>query len=376
VLYDVQSRLQSELRRPERVMAHLEAPASAQSHSRLPQINVPDFSGRREDWESFRDLFNALIHQSSHLSNVERLYYLKTLVRGDARSALDSLQLTDRLVARLRAPTEDDRTAVAAVGGGIASRSRRTVRLRLHLPDHPSPVELKALCLKRLGITTPCHRVAPHESSMWSQLKLADPRFGQPGPVELLLGAGVTQRLMMTGLQRRGSLVAQNTVVGWTIWGRSCGLGDQRPNQCFATTADGSEPPWHRQLLAVLQQFWQVEDLPLIHRSSPADERCEQLFMEHHRDHSGRYVVRLPLKPDAGRLLGSSESSACASLAHLHRRMARDDTFAAAYRDFMQAYIDSGHMIKLSHEEMKLKDRPVHYIPTTGSGSMVTTGPA
>ncbi|CAB0044045.1 unnamed protein product [Trichogramma brassicae] len=94
VLYDVQSRLQPEPRRPERVMAHLEAPASAQSHSRLPQINVPDFSGRCEDWESFRDLFNALIHQSSHLSNVERLYYLKTLVRGDARSALDSMQLT------------------------------------------------------------------------------------------------------------------------------------------------------------------------------------------------------------------------------------------------------------------------------------------
>ncbi|CAB0038564.1 unnamed protein product [Trichogramma brassicae] len=94
VLYDVQSRLQPEPRRPDCVMVHLEAPASAQSHSRLPQINVPDFSGRREDWESFRDLFNALIHQSSHLSNVERLYYLKTLVRGDARSALDSLQLT------------------------------------------------------------------------------------------------------------------------------------------------------------------------------------------------------------------------------------------------------------------------------------------
>ncbi|CAB0038563.1 unnamed protein product [Trichogramma brassicae] len=88
--------------------------------------------------------------------------------------------------------------------------------------------------------------------------------------------------------------------------------------------------------------------------------------MDHHRDHSVRYVVRLPLKPDAGRLLGSSESSACASLAHRHRRMARDDTFAAAYREFMQAYIDSGHMIKLSHEEMKLKDSPVHYIPHHG----------
>ncbi|CAB0033667.1 unnamed protein product [Trichogramma brassicae] len=88
--------------------------------------------------------------------------------------------------------------------------------------------------------------------------------------------------------------------------------------------------------------------------------------MEHHRDHSGRYVVRLPLKPDAGRLLSSSESSACASLAHLHRRMARDAIFAAAYRGFMQAYIDSGHMIRLSYEERTLRDRPVHYIPHHG----------
>ncbi|CAB0033666.1 unnamed protein product [Trichogramma brassicae] len=102
---------------------------------------------------------------------------------------------------------------------------------------------MNGLCLKRLGITMPCHRVAPHESSMWSQLKLADPRFSQPGPVDLLLGAGVTQRLMMTGLQRRGGLVAQNTVVGWTIYGRNYRLGDQRPNQCLAMTADGSEPP-------------------------------------------------------------------------------------------------------------------------------------
>ncbi|KAL7298943.1 hypothetical protein TKK_0008044 [Trichogramma kaykai] len=270
--------------------------------------------------------------------------------------------ISDRIVARLQAPTEDNRTAVAAVGGGIASRSRYTARLHLHLPGHSSPIEIRALCLKRLEITMPYHRVAPHESSMWSQLNLADPRFGHPGPVDLLLGAGVTQHLMMTGLQRRDGLIAQNTVAGWTIWGRSCGPGDQRPHQCLAMTANISEPPWHRQLLAVLQQFWQVEDLPLVHRPSPADERCEQLFMEHHRDRSGQYVVRLPLKPDAGRLLGSSESSACASLAHLHRRMARDATFAAAYREFMQAYIDSGHMVRLSHED-EGSSSPLHPPP-------------
>ncbi|KAL7290479.1 hypothetical protein TKK_0016166 [Trichogramma kaykai] len=275
--------------------------------------------------------------------------------------------ISDRIVARLKAPTEDDRTTVATVGGSITSRSRRTAPLHLHLPGHSSPIEIRALCLKHLGITTPCHRVAPHESSMWSQLKLADPRLSHPGPVDLLLEAGVAQRLMMTGLQRHSGLITQYTVAGWTIWGRSCGPGDQRPHQCLAMTVDGSEPPWHRQLLTVLQQFWQVEDLSLVHRPSPADKRCEQLFMEHHhRDRPGRYVVRLPFKPDAGRLLGSGESSGCASLAHLHRRMAQDATFTAAYREFMQAYINLGHMVRLSHEERTLRNRPALYIPHHG----------
>ena len=65
------------------------------SHSRLPRINVPEFSGRRDEWESFRDLFKALIHNDAGLSNVEKLYYLKTLIKGEAQQALDALQLTD-----------------------------------------------------------------------------------------------------------------------------------------------------------------------------------------------------------------------------------------------------------------------------------------
>uniref|UniRef100_A0ABD2X6F0 Uncharacterized protein n=1 Tax=Trichogramma kaykai TaxID=54128 RepID=A0ABD2X6F0_9HYME len=76
------------------------------------------------------------------------------------------------------------------------------------------------------------------------------------------------------------------------------------------------------------------------------------MFIEHNRDATGRYVVHLPLKSDANILLGSSKSSASASMAHIHRRMAMDAGFTAAYREFMQVYIDSGHMTKLSDEEI------------------------
>ena len=60
----------------------------------LPRIVIPSCSGQREDRDSFRDLFKSLIHEDSNFSNVGKLYYLKTHVQGDARFAIDDLQVT------------------------------------------------------------------------------------------------------------------------------------------------------------------------------------------------------------------------------------------------------------------------------------------
>ncbi|OXU31042.1 hypothetical protein TSAR_004743 [Trichomalopsis sarcophagae] len=47
------------------------------------------------EWESFRDLFRALIYDDPRLSDVARFYYLKTHVQGEAKAALDTLKLTN-----------------------------------------------------------------------------------------------------------------------------------------------------------------------------------------------------------------------------------------------------------------------------------------
>lgn len=62
--------------------------------TRLPRVKVPSFSGRREDWESFRDLFRSIIHDDVSLSAVGKMYHLKTLVEGEAKLALEKLQIT------------------------------------------------------------------------------------------------------------------------------------------------------------------------------------------------------------------------------------------------------------------------------------------
>lgn len=41
--------------------------------TRVKGIEVPVFSGERKSWESFRDLFQALVHNDQTLSEVDQL---------------------------------------------------------------------------------------------------------------------------------------------------------------------------------------------------------------------------------------------------------------------------------------------------------------
>lgn len=55
---------------------------------RLPRLNLPTFSGDLLQWESFRDLFRSLVHESTRLSKVRKFTYLKSSLTGDAAKML------------------------------------------------------------------------------------------------------------------------------------------------------------------------------------------------------------------------------------------------------------------------------------------------
>lgn len=61
----------------------------------LPKIQLPTFSGQYEDWMSFHDLFNTLVHTNKSLSDVQKLHYLKTSITGEAASILKQVQVTE-----------------------------------------------------------------------------------------------------------------------------------------------------------------------------------------------------------------------------------------------------------------------------------------
>ncbi|XP_071652908.1 uncharacterized protein [Temnothorax longispinosus] len=68
---------------------------SIRSSSHLPKINLPSFDGSLEKWESFRDRFMSMIQNDQNLSNVERMHYLFSCLKGDASNALTHLAITE-----------------------------------------------------------------------------------------------------------------------------------------------------------------------------------------------------------------------------------------------------------------------------------------
>ena len=68
---------------------------SFRSSSHLPRINLPTFDGSFDKWESFRDKFKSMIHENQSLTNVERMHYLCSCVKGDASNTLDHLAIAN-----------------------------------------------------------------------------------------------------------------------------------------------------------------------------------------------------------------------------------------------------------------------------------------
>ncbi len=71
------------------------APPPPTHNFKLPDMPLPYFDGKYEDWQTFSDLFKASYHSNSSLSGAHKLQYLKASLKGDAASIVKSFTVTD-----------------------------------------------------------------------------------------------------------------------------------------------------------------------------------------------------------------------------------------------------------------------------------------
>jgi hypothetical protein len=61
---------------------------------KLPDLNLPSFSGNYSNWTSFHDTFQTLIHTRTDLNNCQKFHYLKSCLKGDAFSTVEALSIS------------------------------------------------------------------------------------------------------------------------------------------------------------------------------------------------------------------------------------------------------------------------------------------
>lgn len=61
----------------------------------LPQINIPTFDGDLLQWTSFYDSFLSMIDSNPNRTNVEKMHYLKGVLKGTALSVINRLPISD-----------------------------------------------------------------------------------------------------------------------------------------------------------------------------------------------------------------------------------------------------------------------------------------
>ncbi|XP_027849396.2 uncharacterized protein LOC114128975 [Aphis gossypii] len=198
-------------------------------------------------------------------------------------------------------------------------------------------ININAYVVPRITGLLPSRRVWKAEWQHLKGLELADPRYDEPMPVDILLGADVVPYVTRSG-RREGTgtePVGLETVFGWTLMGNT-GATTMETANTFVTALE--------EIDSTLRRFWDLEELPKIRHQTPENIKCEELYTATTtRKPDGRYVVHLPFIQNPPHL-GESRAMATQRLYKLEIRLEKSEELRQQYNVAMRDYLDAGHM--------------------------------
>lgn len=168
------------------------------------------------------------------------------------------------------------------------------VKLEVRSRYEPDPViKFEAWVLPTITADLPSQQLNVGVREGCSHLKLADPSFDTPAPVELLLGADVFPQVWIGEqcLLGRGLPVAYSSTFGWVLIG-PVSQNASSSAQCLLTTLNPS-------IESLMEKFWEVEE-PEEAPPQFTDQGCSEAKFkaESFIDETGRYSVPLPFRQD------------------------------------------------------------------------------
>ena len=249
---------------------------------------------------------------------------------------------------------------MSGIGGGaiqLPSHGSATFKVK-PTRSGGQTLNVDALILRKITSNIPsCPVPFDNRWKHLSGLSLADPDFGKPGTIDILLGGDIFFRTMLHGrrIGPSGSPSAIKTSFGWVLTGsvRTTGVGNSQGN-CYLATATSDN---------LLKKFWEVEDY---HLQQPLLSSEEQAVVDHfQRSYSntetGQFVVPLPIK-DNVIPLGESRSLAVRRLKTLERSLRSRSQFKE-FADAVDEYLEMGHAELVPVSDLAKPCSEVYYFP-------------
>ncbi|XP_058979466.1 uncharacterized protein LOC101899042 [Musca domestica] len=244
--------------------------------------------------------------------------------------------ITEACAQRLRIPRKPASLTVTGIGTSQGGGVKGEVDLILCPKTSTNLFNIIALVLPKLTNDLPSVEIPTVSWPHIENLRLADPHFYHPGPIDLLIGVDEMDKFIIEGFKRGppGTPMAFNTHLGWILYGN-----------VLATSPNLHVANLHcdLQLARAVSKFWEIEE-PCAKRHYTAEElACEKHFKKTHgRADDGRFVIQLPFRDSM--LLGESRGMALRSLKRLEASLANDASLRDQYNAFMDELLSMGHM--------------------------------
>lgn len=306
------------------------------------------------------------VKQSENMQSLPRQVLMSTaIVRVQdpfgnvsfARTLLDSCSefcyVTTSFSKKLKLKETPALLKVEGIGSGSVT-STKSVKARIQ----PRQATLSAFdedmqfyVLPKITRTLPISPVQVKVLEIPSDIVLADPTFGEPGPIDMIIGAEFYIDLLAAGRRKLSDCgpTLQETVFGWIVSGRV----PEVPANIPRTMVDLQE---------LIAKFWELETCHINSTSSVEETACEEIFNRTTtRNGEGKFIVALPRKEHVMEKLGESKNIAIKRFLSLERRLDSDQELKAMYTEFIHEYQLMGHMKQVPEETDS--EAPVYYLP-------------
>ncbi|XP_059223278.1 uncharacterized protein LOC131997037 [Stomoxys calcitrans] len=278
--------------------------------------------------------------------------------RYDARAIIDpgsqSTFISEKIRNKLQLPTVKNLIHVTGLSDAVSETSTKACVFNLCSRVNPSfELEVWAPVLKTLPSHLPTHYLRQNQFGDFAHLSLADPRFFESRPVDMLIGLDIGPLIFTKGgtMKSFGSLIAQDTVFGWIIGGPI--TEDPKSDRQITLYSASS-------LEKIITRFWEVEETPKKVLRSAEDIYCENNYKNTtRRNEAGRYIVTLPFKSCSE--IGSSRNIALAQFHRMEKKLSKTPDIKAHYDAAILEYLELGHMRKV--DPNSVYKTPHYYLP-------------